>query len=306
MAFVITPYPEFSWSISRQRLFEQCPRAYYFRYYLSHNGWLDEASPRARQAWTLGKLTTLDALLGGEIDARARELEACAREGRPFPTAADMEGRTREALRTAWRSSKDREAFESHPNRVTMLRSFYLDQEPPAEEEVARLNHKLPLCMERLRSLADWERLAACGAQGCVPIPAFAHFFLDEVKVFAAADLAYVHEGRLYSIDWKSGRAGDDDEVQVLLQVVGLQRTHDGLDGLPVTATLHYLAQGREERVTIPSALKEEVREVVTQGVRGMRAYLHDPEWNIPLEEAEFPRCPSALCRFCGFGPLCE
>lgn len=53
MAFEIRPYPEFSWSISRARLLRQCPRAYFYHYYLKHNGWLRDAPEQARLAYRL-------------------------------------------------------------------------------------------------------------------------------------------------------------------------------------------------------------------------------------------------------------
>ena len=116
MVFEIRPYPEFSWSMSRQRLFNQCPRAYYFNYYASWNGWLREAPPRARRAYRLKQLTGLDALLGQEIDERARELERAARHGDPLPSAELLARRTKDRLNEAWRSShRGRSAFEDRP-----------------------------------------------------------------------------------------------------------------------------------------------------------------------------------------------
>ena len=102
MTFEIKPYPEFSWSISRQRKLDQCPRGYFYTYYLGWNGWMDDAPTETRVAYRLGKLTSLDALLGQQIDVRARELEAAARAGAVLPEADELETRTREALRQLW------------------------------------------------------------------------------------------------------------------------------------------------------------------------------------------------------------
>ena len=46
MRFGVKPYPELSWSISRPRKLDRCPRAFYCSYYLAWNGWLDEGRPR--------------------------------------------------------------------------------------------------------------------------------------------------------------------------------------------------------------------------------------------------------------------
>jgi hypothetical protein len=81
MTFEVRPYPEFAWSISRQRRLDQCPRAHFYTHHLGWNGWLDDAPTQTRVAYRLGKLTSLDALLGQQTDMRARELEAAARGG---------------------------------------------------------------------------------------------------------------------------------------------------------------------------------------------------------------------------------
>lgn len=304
--FEIRPYPEFSWSISRQRLLENCPRAYYYRYYLSHNGWLREAPEQARLAYRLSKLTSLDALLGQEMDERAREVEAKARAGDPLPGAGQLEARTRESLRRAWRSSRDeRAAFEARPKDIVMLRSFYVEGCPPPEAEDERVNEKLVTSHQHLLSAEHWDRLRECGRHGCLLIPAFGHFFHDGAKAFAAGDMAYVHRGTVYLIDWKTGRPGADDRRQVTLAAHSLFEEDPALAGMPMRASLHYLFTGEEQRVPMPDDLAACAADTVTAGVKAMRSFLRDVEANAPLEEGEFPRRESGLCGSCNYALLC-
>ncbi len=290
--------------MTRQRLLENCPRAYYFRYYLSHNGWLDDAPDRSRLAYRLGKLASLDTIFGREIDERAREIESRVRAGLEPPSAAELEDKTRRTLRAAWRSSRDqRSAFERSPKRTVMLRSFYLEDSPPHRSEVERINAKIPACTANLLAVADWETLAECGQDGCVVIPDFSHFFLAGVKVFAAPDLVYVAEGRLHVIDWKSGRRNEDDDLQVLLSAYCTGLEHPGVEVSPV---LHYLLVGDSVRPDIPDNLQDFVADTIGPGLRIMRDLLQDPEENAPLPENEFQRRESGLCPYCNFGALCE
>jgi hypothetical protein len=305
--FEIRPYPEFAWSITRQKQIRDCPRAYYYRYYLSHNGWLRDAPEASRLAYRLSKLTGLDALLGQQMDFRAREIETAVRAGEAAPTAADLETRTRVALREAWRSSMDqRDAFEAKPNSVTMLRSFYIEEGPPSTAETDRLNEKLAACHVNLLAAGHWDRLRECGAEGCVTIEAFAHFYLDGVKTYSAGDLAYVHDGTAYLIDWKSGRPGIDDPVQVTLATHSLLQSNPHLAGLPVRATLNYLLTGQEREVEPPPDLEAFVMDTVSAGIREMHSLLRDVETNAPLEMSEFPRRESGLCASCSYTWLCE
>jgi hypothetical protein len=310
MTFVIKPYPEFAWSISRQRKLDQCPRAYFSTYYLGWNGWLDDALTETRVAYRLGKLTSLDALLGQQIDVRARELEAAARTGAVLPEADELETRTREELRQLWtRSRTGRAAFEARPNRVAMLRTLYMDQD--TQPETDRLNQKAGPSMQGLLATSHWDRLRACGDSGQVEVPDFASFQHDGVKVFAAPDLAYVAGGVLHVIDWKTGRADDTQPTQVLLQMWWALETYPELsqavaDGsLEIRGYLEYVAAGSTQPVEATPDFRDRAAEAVRAGVAQMRALQADPERNIPLEMAAFARQESGLCRSCNFFPVC-
>jgi hypothetical protein len=310
MTFEIRPYPEFAWSISRQRKLDQCPRAYFYAYYLGWNGWLDDAPTETRVAYRLGKLTSLDALLGQQIDVRARELEAAARAGAALPEADELETRTRASLRRLWAQSRQgRAAFEARPNKVTMLRSLYMDQD--TQPETDRLNQKAGPSMRGLLATSHWERLRSCGVDGCVEVPDFAHFTWDGIKVFAAPDLSYVHDGALHLIDWKTGREDDTQPTQVLLQMWWALEAYPDLAraaadaNLEIRGHLEYVAAGRTQPVEAVDGFREQAAETVRAGVAQMRALLADPERNIPLEQAAFVRRESGLCRMCNFGPIC-
>jgi CRISPR/Cas system-associated exonuclease Cas4 (RecB family) len=186
-----------------------------------------------------------------------------------------------------------------------MLRSFYVDGSPPPEAETDRLNEKLTTCHQHLLAASHWERLRQCGWDGCLFIPPFAHVFIGGVKAFAAADMAYVHEGVVHLIDWKSGRPGDDDELQVALAVYALLEDNPALKHHQLRVALQYLLPGEERQVTLPDDLRVSAEEKVAAGVKKMHSFLRDVEANAPLEVAEFPRRESGLCPSCNFSQLC-
>ena len=295
---------ELAWSMSRQRKLDRCPRSFYYSYYLAWNGWLAEAPVESRVAYRLNKLTSLDALLGQQIDVRARELEAAARSGKPLPSADELEARTRGALRKAWQTSKSgRAAFEARPSKVVMLRSLYLEQD--TQPETDRLNQKAGPSMAGLLATSHWERLRACAEAGRIEVPSFASFDLDGLKVFAAPDLAYVHEGTLHILDWKTGRSDESDPMQVLLQEWWALETYPELEGLSIRGHLEYVVAGRTRPVDPAPDFKAQAEAVVREGVARMCALLSDPARNVPLEMRAFERRESGLCRTCNFLPIC-
>ena len=255
MTFEIRPYPEFSWSISRQRKLDQCPRAYFYTYYLGWNGWLDEAPTEARVAYRLGKLTSLDALLGQQIDVRARELEAAARAGAATcpPPRSWRRARARRCASRGRARKNGRAAFEHRPQASPCCARSTWSQD--TQPETDRLNEKAGPSMRGLLATSHWERLRARGDEGRVEVPDFAHFQWGGVKVFAAPDLAYTQDGVLHVIDWKTGREDDTQPTQVLLQMWWALETYPELaqaaaDGsLEVRGYLEYVAAGATQPV---------------------------------------------------------
>lgn len=56
-------YPEFSWSNSRDKLFDDCARAYYYKYYGAHRGWKDDADDSAKNVYRLKNALSLPVAL---------------------------------------------------------------------------------------------------------------------------------------------------------------------------------------------------------------------------------------------------
>ena len=67
MAFEVRKFPEKSWSISKMKVIENCYRQYYYTYYGSHNGWLQDNNNESKIAWRLKKLTNIWLLFGEKL-----------------------------------------------------------------------------------------------------------------------------------------------------------------------------------------------------------------------------------------------
>ena len=125
------------------------------------------------------------------------------------------------------------------------------------------------------------------------------------VKAFATADLAYLHDGTVHLIDWKSGRPGADDQVQVALAAHSLTAREPALASHAINSTPHYLLKAREQPVEPAPDLPGFAADTISAGVKMMRSYLRDVEANAPLDIGEFPRRESTFCRSCNFAQLC-
>jgi hypothetical protein len=212
-----------------------------------------------------------------------------------------------------------------------MLRSLYMSQD--TQPETDRLNEKAGPSMRGLLATSHWQRLHGRGQDGRVEVPDFASFQWDGVKVFAAPDLAYVHDGVLHVIDWKTGREDETQPVQVLLQMWWALETFPEIaraaaeGSLEIRGYLEYVAAGATQPVEPPARVLtpgdavptthadatpvtlDDIRDacagVVRAGVAQMRALQADPRRNVPLGKDAFERRETGLCRTCNFAPVC-
>jgi len=69
-------------------------------------------------------------------------------------------------------------------------------------------------------------------------------FVFQGVTVYAMADFAYIHEGCLRVIDWKTGEFDPGHEAQPLLSAHCLRESRPELQSYALEPVLSYLSRG--------------------------------------------------------------
>lgn len=304
--------PEFSWSHSRDRLLEDCARAYYWRYYGSHGGWRHAAHPDTQLAWHLKHLTTLHSVLGAAVHDEARRSATAVRARQRRPSIEEMSERVRAALRAACLSF-DRRAFLRDPKAHPMLRAVYYGGQHDRREIDAAAS-KVETCLRHLHDSPLWDRLAALSPESVVLVEAHDSIEWEGVRVFAGPDVALVENGgcEVEVVDWKTGRRREEEDARE--QLAGYAWFLQRQRGLAFvegrwTARAVYLHDGDEETYVITrlDLLRAEHR--VRESVERMRSYLADRTTNSPLPVAAFPLLHPAFrfrCACCPYFALCE
>ncbi len=302
---IFGPYPEFSWSYSRRRQLENCPRGYYWNYYGYHNGWLQDAEPEARLAYRLKKLSSLHLHVGTVVHDLAVEAIKLARAGRDVdPEQLIRRGRNR--LNQAWAESKDRVAFERRPKGRIMLQSFYYNS-GPSQSTIEKVRDKLITSIPNLLTSRSFTAAVQAPWVEVEEPDELTSFHMDGLTVFARPDLIYrTADGTYHLVDWKTGKPGESHLRQ--LRVYGLfLHSRGDLEEGPLKGHVEYLYTGAHaDTVITPAELESQEREIVAS-VATMRSYLEDPGSNKPLPKDRFP-LPSNTrnCRWCRFYELCK
>jgi hypothetical protein len=311
--FEIRPYPQFSWSYSRARSVEECARAYFYRYYASHNGWLPhgEAHEGARHAYRLKFLSTLHQVLGTAVHECARQCVEAIRDGVPVPTHSEMLTRVLAALRTACARSKDRAAFERDPKRNPMLHSRYYRGTWDLAE-VESVKNKMDRCLASLVACPLWAELRTIDPDGIVLIDNLEAVEVGRVRVYAAPDLVIRAGAQVTVVDWKTGAEIDEDEVATQLAVYALvviRRFGWRFDDHVWSGRVVSLNDGRDHLVSLTRIDLMRASHRIKESVEVMRGYLEDFEQNRPKPVTAFPMLHPAFrsrCLSCPFHEICR
>ncbi len=305
MAYTRREYPEWSWSLSRARTFEECRRRYYYHYYSAHNGWEAGAPAPARLAYRLKQLTNLYFVLGDALHRVARLAVESARSGGEAPTVARLEQAVRDRLNHAYRSSRDRDGFIRAPNRVVMLHDFYYGR-GPSRSTIERVRARIA---PGVANLLGSESFRAVTRPPLVPLlecEAGSSFDYSGLKVYAVPDLLYVDtSGHVVVVDWKSGEEDESHPEQLALYALYAHRAY-GYSPARIVGRLEYLTTGHGQEVALGAADLERAEALIARSSRAMQEYLADSARNVPLPRERFALAGDRTgCGWCNFYELC-
>lgn len=305
MAFEVRPYPDFSWSQSRRSLFRECPRKYYWNYYGSHNGWLDEAPDEARAAWRLKKISNLHMTLGNVVHEIAASALGRVRGGEEPPTGPELIEEGRGRLNRIWVLSQQHEAWERSPGRHPMLMEFYRGN-GPSGDLVRQIRDRLYDCLRNLPESESFREAIEAPRVEIREVDRLDFVELEGVKLYAQPDLLYRLGDAWRIVDWKTGGKAGGHAPQLRTYALYL-RTRGDLPPGPIIGRLEYLKDGEALSLPISDRDVAEEKQSILDSVAAMRTYLEDPLRNAPKPREAFPlaedphRCPS-----CNFFELCE
>ena len=309
--FEFREFPDFSWSHSRDRQFRKCARSYYWQYYGSHNGWLDDerVPDDARQAYRLKNLTTLHLVLGDEVHQRCRDAVIAVKTGRPLPSVDELTRVISGKLRHVCACSKDVESFLRHPKRNPMLQSYFFSREWNSVE-VQAVKFKMERLIANFAELAIWDELRRLRPEEIVLVDKMDTIVIGGVRVYAAPDLVLMPDDRCVLVDWKTGEDEQGVAEQLALyamfvqQKLGMAFEEGKWSGRAIS-----LLNGAEREYRLSSEDLRTATQRIEHSVDGMREFVMDADQNRPRSKLEFPLAQEKdryRCPYCPYFPLCR
>ncbi|MHB0912612.1 MAG: PD-(D/E)XK nuclease family protein [Armatimonadota bacterium] len=292
---------ELSWSLSKARTFEACPRRYYYQYYLAAQKYPADAPEEVRLACEMKRIKGLD-MWAGEVVHRAVESAlTSARDGVP-PSAEQVGAEARRMLSDGWRSSS-REEWRTHDgDEYPCLFEHFYGMEVP-RDATDRIKNKVLASIGNLVSSELFSRIAATPADRWLPVEKYSAFRIDGLLFYLKYDFALRDGAGVAIYDWKTGKPSPEEMRQLSCYAMfGSEKWGIPLGNIQVLAV--HLFPELDVQSGEPDA--DDLRAYVRGSFGAMIECLRDPARNIAVME-DFPQTENlAVCNWCSFRGICD
>ncbi len=294
----------FSWSRSRDGMFQECRRRYYYHYYGAWGGWEPSAPEDLRRLYVLKQLTGRQGWAGRVVHGAVELLLKALHAGEELPERWLVEDTVRR-MREEWRFSR-RGGYRERPKEAVALFEHEYGVAVPDQAWQALRDHVVR-CLRNFHRLPLLEEIRRTPRERWILIEDVRAFPFEGTPIYAAPDFGYwTAADRLALVDWKTG-SPDPEETAVQLGGYALY-ARDILDVPPERVDLLEVNLRAGEVTVHPwdEARLAAIRERLRLSIRGMKAWLRDPEANVAVID-DFERTEDLrLCRWCNFKAVCR
>jgi len=294
---------EFSWSKSRDELFRECRRKYYYDKYGSWGGWEEDANERVRALYIAKNLKSRHMWVGEAVHKAVENILRAFRTGVAKRVEEALDEMT-ERMRQDFRASRDG-LYKVNPKRHCGL--FEHEFGIPVTDDVwFSLHEKARSCVLHLMESDILHEIKRVPAVNWLTLEELLDFRFEGDKIYLKMDFAARVNGGVLIVDWKTGDK-DDVDAKVQLSCYGLYAVNEwGVRPDEVTSVEYNLAGKKEKRTTLIPADLDWVKHYIRSSAAAMRQILTEPAKNRAREE-DFPYTDNELsCTWCQFRKQCR
>jgi hypothetical protein len=302
MAYKHRKYPEWSWSLSRDNIFNSCLRKYYYQYYKSHNGWEWDSPEENKKVYRLKKLQSTDAILGNSVH---HLLHKIIHDNYPI-NKESFSKKIKKDLNDAFRSSQNEAAWEMNPSQNTMLKEIYYDDEL-SDKKIDMINYKMDKILNYIVNTDIIENIKNSYYVKSFDTNTFETIDYKDTKVYAIPDLIYQKDKNQlpFIVDWKTGKEQNSTIEQLKLYSYYYFKNYKYKG--PIKTVFVYLYEQQIKEYEFEYNVIDEVKIRIDESIKKMKNLLEDEKWNKPKAKDEFvKRENDIVCSFCKYRELCN
>lgn len=301
---------ELTWSFSRDRLFNECRRAYFYHYYASWGGWEAGTNQLCHKAYILKNMRSIDAWIGDIVhqvikwilESKIGDNTTLFKESKDISHEHAVKT-AKNLLTKTWEQSRRRKWEENVKQNLNLFEHYY-NHEPTREQLKIKLE-KVANSIRHFYKSGLLEKFSKSAAENFLSIEELDSFDFEGTKTFAIPDFA-VRDGKEYSLyDWKTGKRNEKDILQLscysLYAMNKWQVSENQIKIIPA-----YLAEDEFLPLPVKAIASEQVKGYIRQSIEEMRSILVDIKGN----KNDINNCPktddSWRCQKCKFQEICS
>jgi len=298
---------EFSWSFSRDNLFRDCKRKYFYNYYDSWEGWKkDSIDEVTRTLYVLKNLVNRKIWKGDAVHKEiSRVLKSYESTG-IFSDYKKSAKRATKIMREEFRFSRNKEYWTTSRSlrKINALFEHEYDIELPDDEWINNYNDVLK-CLRNFYNSEICEDIKCISTDDIVTIDSITptEFDFNNEKIYVNLDLAYMLDGKLKIVDWKTGSA----ETNPLQFVVYTFHSNEIFE-IPledITVIEYNLLDDKKFIYTYSETEINNAKHYILESISNMKSYLYEPAENL-ASITDFPRTEDEWkCGNCNFKKIC-
>ena len=296
---------EFSWSISRDRIFQTCPRQYYFNYYGYWDGWEINAPQRIKQIYVLKQLKNRYMWAGAKVhDCIERTLTNIQR-GISVLDIDQIIDITLNLMREEFRSSREKR-YHIKPKTYALFEHEY--DVPISDDDWKKTADNMEQCLKNFYNSETFGMLKELPQKMWLEVEDFSSFNLNNTKIWAVLDCSYRNEdGGVTIIDWKTGRSMSEDVSMQLSCYAMYAMRKWGVDPENVKLIEYNLLANQSSEFTIGATEIEYTKSYIAGSIVDMQSLLANVNKNVPKDEAAFQKIEDErIMDKCNFKKVCD
>ena len=296
---------EFSWSISRDRVFQICPRQYYFNYYGYWGGWENAAPDRTRQIYILKQLQNRYMWAGAKVHDCINHTLTNLQRGISVLDVDQIVEITLNQMREEFRSSREKR-YLTHPKTCALFEHEY--EVPISDADWKNTADNVVQCLRNFYASETFALLKELPQQMWLEVEDFSSFNLDGTKIWAVLDCSFrTDDGEVTIIDWKTGRSMSEDVSMQLSCYAMYAMEKWGVDPEKVKLIEYNLLANQGAEFNVTGGEIENTKGYIAGSIADMQSLLVDLDENVPKEEGAFQKVEDERIRTnCNFRKVCE
>lgn len=292
---------EFSWSKSRDGIFKECLRKYFFNHYGFWNGWNANEEDRVKKIYYLKKLSTKEIWMGSLVHEIIEYILRKYRMGENV-SLGHVLTILRKRFDLGFRMSELREytGFNSSAHR-------FFEHEYKigiSEEERKELLERAEFCLTNFFNSDVFMDIRRTPVENWMMLEDFLSFDFEGTKIFLSIDFAMKIGEGVILYDWKTGKERMADfDLQLSLYAFYIADKFK-ISPDKIEAKIFNLAINKVDVFNIDKEKLEKMRLHIEKSIRGMKKLLKDVVENEAVEN-DFEKNRGFWCQRCNFRKVC-